>query len=258
LDGAGSAARFLLDNLRAEDGRLLHCWRNGTARHNAYLEDYAGLADALVTLYETLFEEHWIEEAVGLVDQILDRFTDPEQGGFFFASSDHETLIARKKDMLDSSVPSGGGKAVTALLRLGKLCGRSDYLRAAETALGASSALIGRAPMGVGQLLLGLDMLLGPTPEVVVLGGKSCPDTEAVLAQLHRSFVPNKVVACRDDNDPQGDASQALAGAFAGKQPIPPGPTVFVCENFTCKAPVSGKEAAVAAIDALAGQLQSG
>jgi uncharacterized protein YyaL (SSP411 family) len=247
LQSAAAAARFLLEQLRTENGRLLHCWRRGDGRHNAYLEDYAALAGALVTLYESAFDERWIEEAVRLVDEILDRFQDRNEGGFFFAASDHEPLIARKKDMLDSAVPSGGGLAAMTLLRLGKLGGRSDYLAAAEAALAASVELIRRAPMGAGQLLLALDTFLGPTPEIVVLGSGNQEQDTQVLSRVHRLFVPNKVVAFRDGANSQ-DGCAALSGLFEGKEPIAPGPTVFVCQDFACKAPVSGKDAALAAL----------
>jgi uncharacterized protein YyaL (SSP411 family) len=249
-EAATSAASFLLEQLRDKQGRLMHVWRDGRALHPAYLDDCAGLANSLVSLYETTFEERWIDEAVQLADELLHRFADPEEGGFFYAAEDHQALIARKKDMLDSSVPSGGGLATTVLLRLGKLCGRSDYLDAVDRALAASSRLMDRAPMGTGQLLLALDMHLGPTPELVMIGSPDQDANAELLSELRTRFLPSKIVAYREDDNAER-ASKALSGIFAGKRPIPPGPTLFVCENFACKEPVSGS-AAVAAIGALA------
>ena len=97
---AAAAADFLLTHLRDERGRLLHCWRAGQARHNAFLDDHASLCNALVTLYETQSDPRWLDEATRLADAMLARFADPEAGGFFYTSSDHEPLIARKKDLL--------------------------------------------------------------------------------------------------------------------------------------------------------------
>jgi uncharacterized protein YyaL (SSP411 family) len=254
IEAAASAARFLLDTLVTKDGRLLHCWRNGESRYNAYLEDYAALAGSLVTLYESTFDERWIDEAIRLVDVILDQFHDPEQGGFFFASRDHESLIARKKDMSDSATPSGGGLAVMTLLRLAKLCGRGDYLDVAEAALRGSLGLLGQAPLGAAQLLLALDTYLGPTPELVFLGDRDHEDSTHVLNGLQRLFVPNRVVAFRDFRDSTASKSAALDELFEGKEPIPPGPTLFVCQDFACASPVSGTDPARRALSALARQ----
>jgi len=252
LEAARRAAQFLLDTLR-RDGRLLHVWRNGEARVDAFLDDYASLANALVTLYEATFEERWIDEAAALAEVILRDFFDRADGGFFFTAGESASLIARKKDMFDSSIPSGGGLATTALLRLSQLCGRDDYREAARASLHVCSSLIQRAPSGTGQLLTALDRYLGPAPEIAILGSEDHAATAEVLAQAHRSFLPGAVLAFRDPHSPTGRGSPRLDGIFAGKSPIPPGPTLFVCEHFTCQAPVSGKDAALTAIAELSG-----
>ncbi|MEN6494987.1 MAG: thioredoxin domain-containing protein [Thermoguttaceae bacterium] len=251
VEAAAAAARFLLDALR-RDGRLLHTWRHGEARVEAFLDDYASLAKALLTLYEARFEEHWIDEAVDLADGILRDFADHEEGGFFYTAGDQPMLIARKKDMLDSSLPSGGGLATMVLLWLGKLCGRNDYLATATQALQASLTLMERAPSGTAQLLLALDLDLGPAPEIVILGSEDRATNAEVLAELRRRFLPNAIAAFRAAEVPRDGLSPALSGIFAGKTPAQHGPTVFVCQNFSCQAPVAGKEAALATIADLA------
>ncbi len=243
---AVKAARFLLSELRGPDGRLLHSWRQGQARFDACLDDYAALAGALVTLYETQFEPQWIEEAVALADDLLSRFSDPDHGGFYYVASDHEPLIARKKDVLDGSVPSGSGLAATTLLRLGRLCGRNDYLAAAEETVQSAAVAMERYPSATGQLLLGLEMYLGPVPQIVILGGEDQTASHEVLADLQRRFLPSKVVAYHDARGTTRP-SPALAALFDGKVPCRPGPAVFVCHDFACGAPICGKDAAIAA-----------
>ena len=164
---AAAAADFLLTQLRDERGRLLHCWRAGQARNRAFLDDHASLCNALVTLYETQSDPRWLDEATGLADAILERFADAEAGGFFYTASDHEPLIARKKDILDTPVPSSTGLAATALLRLARHTGRDDYRRAAEETLRVSIDWMQRASLGVGQLLLALDAWLAARKETV-------------------------------------------------------------------------------------------
>ncbi len=145
LTAAMKAADFILQNMRRPDGRLLHTWRAGQAKFDAYLDDYASLANALVSLYEATFDERYIDEAVRLVETMLTHFADATGGGFFYTADDHEQLIARHKDLQDSSVPSGNALAATVLVRLGKLTGRNAYLEAAEKTFRMASALLERA-----------------------------------------------------------------------------------------------------------------
>ena len=110
IPGRGRGGRFHSPAICVgRDGRLLHSWRGGQAKLDAYLDDYACLINALVSLYEATFDERYIDEAVRLVDVVLAQFADPAGGGFFYTAADHEQLIARTKDLHDSSVPSGDG-----------------------------------------------------------------------------------------------------------------------------------------------------
>ena len=204
------------------------------------------MASSLVTLYEAGFDERYLDEAVRLAEIVLAHFADPTGGGFYFTADDHESLISRQKDLQDSSTPSGNAMAATALLRLGKLTGRADFLEAAAGTLRAAAGLMEQFPTAAGQMLMALDFSLGPTPEIVILGGDD-PDTAAALADLRRRFVPNKVVAGRLSADGSNGSHQsaALAALFEGKTRQAAAPTVFVCENFACQAPVAGKAAAI-------------
>jgi uncharacterized protein YyaL (SSP411 family) len=158
---AAAAAEFLLTNLRSADGRLLHCWRAGVAKHNAYLDDCAGLAAALVALYDTTGRQEWLEQAAALADDLLTRFADAEGGGFFYTSADHEPLIVRRKDAIDAPVPSGNGLAASVLLRLHAIRPREDYREAAERTFLSCLPVMRAAPTATFQLLLAADEGLG-------------------------------------------------------------------------------------------------
>jgi uncharacterized protein YyaL (SSP411 family) len=251
LEAAEKSAAFILRDMRKSDGRLLHTWRGGQAKIDAYLDDYAALANAMVSLYEATFSERYIDEAIGLVEIILKHFADSHAGGFFYTADDQEQLIARNKEMQDGSVPSGNALAATVLIRLGKLTGRSDYLAAAEKTFQAATKLLDRAPTAAGQMLLALDMCVGPTPEIVLLGDPANRDAGSVLDQLRRRFIPSKVVALRPATAAGNYQSPALDSLFAGKSAREPEPTLLICQNFTCQAPVSGIEAATKQIGAL-------
>lgn len=247
LEAAAGAANFLLAEVRREDGRLLHTWRGGVAKLDAYLDDYTSLINGLVSLYEASFDERWIDEAVKLADLVLDLFSDRNSGGFFYTARDHEALIARQKDLMDNATPGGNSLAATAFVRLGKLTGRKDYLTAAEGTIRAAAGLMQQSPTAAGQMLIALDMLLGPTSEIVIVGDSAAPATGNLLKEIRSRFIPNKVAALRPDAT---KGSESLAQLFAGKRAANDQPTLFICENFTCRAPTTGEEA-LAAIRAL-------
>jgi uncharacterized protein len=250
---ATRAAEFVLMSMSRPDGRLLHTWRHGKAKLDAYLDDYAYFINALVTLYESTFSERWIDEAVRLTDLMQQHFEDKEGGGFFFTADDHEQLIARNKDFHDASVPSGNGMAATALIRLGKLTGRTDYLESARRAIVAGLPTIERAPMAAGQLLIALDMWLGPMQELVLIGGVGEAENQAVLGELRRAYLPNTIIAYRPGESHGSSArrSPILDPLFAGRAAINGQPVLYICENFACQAPISGVEAIQAAVRGL-------
>ena len=248
LSAASSAAQFILDHMRRDDGRLYHCWRLGQAKFDGYLDDYACFANALVSLYEASFDERWLDEAVNLADIMLAHFHDKDGGSFFFTADDHEQLIARNKDMQDGSVPSGNSMAATVLIRLAKLTGRKEFMDAAEGTLRAALDLIKQSPVGTGQLLVALDMYLGPMPEIVIFGDPATSDTNQALQALRGRYLPNRVIACRATED---SGSVTLSPLFQGKQSSSTGPTVYVCQDFTCQAPVTGADEIAAAWEQL-------
>jgi len=252
LEAARRAAEFVLANMRQTDGRLWHVWRKGQAAVDGLLEDYASLAEALATLYEADFDERWIDEAIALADLLLARFGDPKEGGFFTAAADHGSLLVRKKDLIDSSTPSGSGLAASALARLARLSGREDYRAAAEAALALAAPIVERMPLAVGQMLLVADMFLEPSPEVVIVGGEDSGANAEVIAALQRSYVPGRVAAFRGTGQRSPHRSRALEAIFRGKSASGDGPALYLCENWACQAPVRGAAAAASALAALA------
>ena len=179
VSAASAAANFILGNMRTPDGRLYRTMGEGQPpKLSGYLEDYAFLADALVTLYEASFEGdyggtpamNWLRAAVELAEAMLKHFADPNGPGFFFTADDHEQLIARTKDLHDGSTPSGNAMAVTALLRLAALTGRPDFAGPAERALRGYRETMAEHPAASGQMLVALDFYLGPVQQIAIVG----------------------------------------------------------------------------------------
>ncbi len=242
LRSATRAAQFIRAHLSRDDGRLLHAWRHGQARFDGYLDDYANLANGYVSLYEAGGGERWLDEAVRLADIMQRHFGDPDGTGFFYTADDHEQLIARQKDAQDSSVPSGNAMAATVFVRLGHLCGRPEYLQIAEQTIQSAASLIERSPTAAGQMLIALDMLCGPFYELVVAGDGQAEIMQSVLHDIHRRYLPNRVVACRTREAP-AEVSSHLEPLFDQRTAVNDTPTLYVCQGNTCQAPVAGTDA---------------
>jgi len=224
-DAAVATAEFILRDLRA-DGRLLRTYNQGRAHLNAYLEDHAFLLEALLTLYEATFDPRWFDEARALADQILDRFADPDRGGFFSTATDHETLIVRRKELEDTPIPSGSSAAAFGLLRLARLTGEARYEDAALSHIRLLHTFAGEHPPAFGHLLQAIDFVLADVQEVALVG-----DDRAPLEQVVReAFRPHIVLAGGAAND---------VPLLAGREAVDGRAAAYVCQHFVCQRPVT-------------------
>jgi uncharacterized protein YyaL (SSP411 family) len=233
-------AEFLLSTMRAADARLFRTWKPGrAAKLNGYLEDYATTADGLVAVYEATFERRWLDAAIELADAMITRFAD-ERGGFFDTAIDHEMLITRPKDVYDNATPSGNAVAADVLLRLAVLTGRAEYRQRAEATLAPLHAAMARYPLGFARSLAAVDFLLGAPKEIAIIGQPDGADTQALAQAVFAPFLPNKVVAGAAPGDAAATTGIPLLeyrDALDGKA------TAYVCQNYTCQAPVTTPEA---------------
>jgi uncharacterized protein YyaL (SSP411 family) len=232
IQAAIDASEFVLGHLRREDGRLLRSWRDGRAGGSAYADDYALLASALLRLSEATLDVRWLREARTLGDELMRLFYDTDRGGFFQTGADAEDLVVRPKDVFDNAVPSANSAVADVLQRLALLYGDSDLERAGVSALRLVRDPMARAPAGFGHALCALDLYVGPSREIALIG-----DAEDVrdLAEVTWSrFLPNAVLAAgRGDSDiPLLKDRPAIDGA----------PTAYVCERFACQRPVTSPE----------------
>ena len=226
LEIAKRNADFLLAELRRPEG-LLRTWKDGMAKLNGYIEDYANLADGLIELYQISADEKHLTEAKRLADSMITEFWDDENGGFFFTSNDHEELIVRNKDFFDNATPSGNSVAADVLLKLSKFYGEEKYAAFALTALRLASAQIKRFPSGFGRALSTLEFHLSNVKEVAIVGKRG----SALEREVWSEYRPFKVVAVGINNHdvPLLRDRLQLKGV----------PTAYVCENFVCGRPVT-------------------
>ncbi|MDX1965317.1 MAG: thioredoxin domain-containing protein [Pirellulales bacterium] len=249
LAAARKCADFLWSDLRDSQGKLLHTWRAGQAKLAGYLDDYAALANGLVSLFEATGEVVWLERAVELVEKMQQLFADPA-GGYFFTASDQAELLTRHKDLQDNAVPSGNSLAALAFARLASLTGRTEYTTAAQGVFRSAGQLLTRFPTAAGLLLLAVDLANGPTAELVLTGDPQHPDwplaRQAVLRSWHprRSVVLWPIAALSPTNNAQENAiSPLLEPLLAGKTAPATAegqPTLYICQNYQCSAPLLG------------------
>jgi uncharacterized protein YyaL (SSP411 family) len=226
VDAAVAAAEFVQRDLRDTDDRLLRTFNAGRAQLPAYLEDHAFLLEALIALYEATFDPRWFAVARELGEMLLERFHDPEHGGFFTTADDHEQLIARRKDLEDHPIPSGNSSAALGLLRLAALTGEARYEDAARSTLDLSHPLATRHPSAFGHLLQALAFALGPVREVAIVG----PEAEPLLRTVRERFRPLIVLA--------GGAADGVP-LLDGREPVDGRAAAYVCEQFVCRRPVT-------------------
>ena len=236
LDAATSCAEFLTTRMRDADGRLLRTYNREQARLPAYLEDHSFLLEALLTLYEATFDPRWFREARRLADTILERFADTGRGGFYSTASDHERLIARRKELEDAPIPSGGSAAAFGLLRLAALTGEHSYEEAAVSALRLLHEVAPQHPGAFGHLLQALDFHLAAVREVALVGDAIGP-LEQVVRQ---AFRPHVVVA--------GGPEDGVP-LLAGREPVDGRAAAYVCERFACRRPVTEPAELAALLD---------
>lgn len=238
LQVASKNADFLLRELR-RDGRLLRSYKDGRARINGYLEDYACLADGLLALYEASFDARWFSEARTLMDQAIALFADTQNGGFFDTGSDHEALISRPKEIMDNATPAGNSVAVDVLLRLAAFSGEQTYRQRADSYLQPIADIMVQHPQAFGYVLGALDFAISASKEIAIIGVPDAADTRSLLAVVNRYYLPNSVLA----SGAQGDSSAARQVALLEDRPLKDGKaTAYVCHNFACLAPVNTAE----------------
>ena len=247
LTAAVQCAEFLATELRDEQGRWLRTWKDGRGHISAYLDDHAFLLGALIVLYEATFDPRWFGQAVQLAETIIDRFADPERGGFFTTGADQHSGFDRRKDLEDSPIPSGGSAAAFALLRLALLSGEQRYEQQAAGVLRLLAPIAGRHPLAFGHVLQAFDFRLARVHEVAIIG--SGEDAARLAAAARGAYRPHQVLAGGTGQTGAVDTQPAVP-LLEGRLPVNGHAAAYVCENFTCQAPVTTADELRAALAA--------
>ncbi len=234
-EAAEQAASFILQELY-QNGQLLHRYRGGEAGINAMIDDYAFLIRGMIELYMATFDADHLEKAISLTDEALRLFWDDEKGGFYFTSTEAERLISRRKELYDSAIPSGNSFMQYNLRMLHLLTGGGKYLKLAEEQVKYFSGTILQAPGAFTFFLAGLEFAFGSSREIVLCGNPDDETLRKMLDIINSNYLPGTVVINKPDDDSK---ITELAPFTKEQKQIDGKPTVYICTNFACSAPLT-------------------
>lgn len=239
LKAAVANGSFLL-NAMLDGSYLRHTWKDGQAKAEGFLEDYALVIDGLLNLHQATFSGEWLRQAICMAEVIVHEFWDESAGAFYDTGKRHEALFIRPRNSSDNAVPSGASAATLSLLKIARITGRADLEKTAVQALQSMCELISRYPLGFCKWLCALDFYLSPPLEVAILGPNSNENTRALMGVIYGTWLPNKVVVASDPADPAPIRGLAI---LEGKRMIEGCPTIYLCERFICQKPVTSADA---------------
>ncbi len=240
LEAAADTARFLLSEMRRDDGRLMRSWRAGRTSSPGFCDDYGALAVGLFSLYQATGRPEWFAAARDITAEMIALFWDEETGGFHTTGHDVEQLIARPKNLFDSPTPSDNALAAEALQHLAAFTGDSELLQRLDRIFQHASRLIDRHPMNVGQMLSVLLVSLEPPIELAIVGHG--PARLALETVVRNTYRPHVFVAI-------GDGAESHGIPLLENRPGGNGAAAYVCHGFVCRAPVERPEDLAVALE---------
>lgn len=238
LAAAEKSAAFLIAKLYDhEKKRLSRSYRAGHVGAEATLDDYAFLINALLDLYETDFDITWLQRAVQLMQIQIDLFEDRTGGGFFDTTVQKNLLVRMKADY-DGAEPTGNSATALNLLRMGTILDNKDWLKKAENIFHAFSSRLAGNP-GMLPQMLGAYEFMGRKPlQVVIAGRRGAEDTRKMLSEVHKLFIPNRVLLLADGAEGQ-DYLKGFLPFMAEVQMVDGKATAYICKNFSCQRPTT-------------------
>jgi uncharacterized protein YyaL (SSP411 family) len=232
LQAATKTADFILKEMKTIDGRLYHRYAKGEKAVNGFLDDYAYLVYGLIELYESSFEEKYLQSSIELTKTMIEQFWDKEKGGFFFTTESADDSVPRLRQTYDGAMPSGNSIALYNLLRLARISGEASFEVYANKLLKVFSDEVNGQPVGHTFMLAGLEFALGPSFNIVLVGDPSEKNTIVLLEAIRKEYLPNLAITLWTP-----DKNITIPGVVYEK--INNQPTVYVCRNQTCMPPTN-------------------
>ena len=237
---AQNAVDFIMDKLYDSNGNLLHRYIEGEAGVSANLNDYSFLIWGLIELYQSTLKVDYLEAAINLNEQMLDKFWDEKRGGFYFASANKKDLIARNKKIYDGAKPSGNSIAFWNLTRLYHITGNSKYENKANNMIQAFFSKVNAAPTSFFLFLIGVDSLYKPSYNIVIVGEKNNNSTQTMVDILREQYLPNQIIILKSTKN--NNKLTNLINYIDDYDQVKDKTTVYICKNFNCKLPTTEQE----------------
>ena len=243
LEIATRAAKFFRTNLYEEKSKMLYRnYRGGRGDIEGFADDYAFVIQGLLDLYGASFDIEWLKLAAQLQETQDHLFFDEKNGGYFSTSGKDESVFLRMKDDNDGAEPAASSVSALNLLRLSQLRDDQRMAEQVRKTIDAFATTLSHFPSAMPQMLVALDNSLTKPRQIVIAGKKDAPETKALLREVHRHFLPKTILVLADGAEGQkflGEKNEAIRAMslVEGK------PAAYVCENFTCKAPVTDPKA---------------
>lgn len=233
LGAARKAVEFIERSL-VDDDTLKRTFKDGQAKLDGYLDDYAFYINGLLDLFEADSKAEYLHRAMAYAEHMVKHFWDETNGDFFFTSDNHEKLIVRTKSVYDLSIPSGNSITALVLLRLYHYTQNQDYFRKAEKVLSTNATMAAENPFAFGQLLNAVYMHVRKPVEVTLIANDS--KANDAITWINKQYLPEGIFAIVD----AANISQLQDMAFfKGKDAVKEKPfTAYVCKNFTCSLPL--------------------
>ena len=245
---AQKCASFLHQTLYSSS-QLNRVYRNGTVKQHGFITDYAFLLNGLVDLYESDFDIKWLDWADKLATEMIARFEDSLNGGFYMTIADQNDLLVRQKDSYDGAIPSGTSVAAIALLRLAVLLDKAEYRTVAEKALRSLAANANKVPMAYMNLLNAAALTIHHPHEISIVGDESSEATRRLIECAYSTFAPGRVIALLDPESPMALATANRLPILKGRVLSSGQPCAYVCRNFVCKLPVTTTSELIALLE---------
>ncbi|WP_305064623.1 hypothetical protein [Methanococcoides sp.] len=223
-----------------ENGELYHNYSSNKEPTIGFLDDYAFFTWGLIELYEATFEVTYLAKALQLTDYMIENFKDTENGGFFHTSNKSETLLFRKKEIYDGAIPSGNSVELNNLLRLSNFTGNPQLNSEAINTSNAFASTVKAMPVGYTHFIAGLDLAFAPPVEIVIAGELDSEDTQLMLNNINREFIPGKTVIVKSEKNEK--ELERVAPYTSIYKPQNQKTTAYVCQNHECSLPTTNPQ----------------
>jgi uncharacterized protein YyaL (SSP411 family) len=251
LAAAQLTARFLCSHLfDPQSKRLWRSYRAGVGYVDGFLDDYGGLINGLLELYEADFDIEWLQWAITLQQTQDELFWDPQKGGYFDVGSGDLSLLARTREAYDGAVPSPNSTAAMNLFHLAQITDRADWRDRAQKTVATFSGLLASDAEAVPAMASALDFDLAHKRQVLIAGEPGAADTRALLRLVNERFLPNKILLLADDGPGQQQLARWLP-FIADIRRIQGKATAYICDNYACKLPTADPDVAAQLLDSM-------